>query len=351
MRCHHRLCVPTVAVLLFLAALPMPAWGQDIGVSVGGTVLQENLPEPWDMVGLHGTWTVDFCYDPSVADTDPAPNVGVYPGAITSAIVTIGGIAVAADLGGSNQVRVVHQTGLLIPIDSVLFEFELTNGVVVNLSLFEIGQAFSPPGILDGDHMPDCADLAEFDPGNLTLETPGGLLFLLFPAELLDCGTCDAPECYLVLGDAPGVSGTFTVFGHSFETQVRTAGSWWPVWLDEGPEIVIWDPPAPMRAATLGLTTGGLSPGGLASGGLGSVDLTAVAPWTFCAQVVMWNPSVFPANPEQSSHGLAVTVLPDGRVFTAPYGPSDGGLEIWAETHWNAQGQKVLRLPFSIPGF
>ena len=59
--------------------------------------MQENLPEPWDMVGLHGTWTVDFCYDPSVADTDPAPNVGVYPGAITSAIVTIGGIAVAAE--------------------------------------------------------------------------------------------------------------------------------------------------------------------------------------------------------------------------------------------------------------
>ena len=152
----------------------------------------------------------------------------------------------------------------------------------------------------------------------------------------------EPPECFLVLGEGLGPgSATFTGAGHEFTTQVGDVAQSFPVLLDDIPEFVIWDPPAPVRSATLGLS----------SAGLAGVDLSAAEPWAFSAQVVMWNPGVFPANPEQSSHGLAVVVMPDGRVFSQPYGVSDGGLAIWAETDWNAAGQKVLRLPFSIPGF
>jgi hypothetical protein len=67
-------------------------------------------------------------------------------------------------------------------------------------------------------------------------------------------------------------------------------------------------------------------------------------------QVLMWNPTVFPGQPEQFSTGLLVQILPGGDVVTAPYGTPVGGIDIWAEVSINAQGQKVLRFPFSIDG-
>ena len=41
--------------------------------------------------------------------------------------------------------------------------------------------------------------------------------------------------------------------------------------------------------------------------------------------------------------------LPDGSVFTRPYGTGTG-IEVWAETDVNADGQPVVRFPFNIPG-
>ena len=67
-------------------------------------------------------------------------------------------------------------------------------------------------------------------------------------------------------------------------------------------------------------------------------------------QILMWNPKEFPGLPEQYTAGLFVTVQPDGTVLTAPYGTSIGGLQIWHEIDTNAQGKKVIRFPFSIPG-
>ena len=50
-----------------------------------------------------------------------------------------------------------------------------------------------------------------------------------------------------------------------------------------------------------------------------------------------------------SPYGLNVYVRPDGTISTRPYGTGTG-ITVWAQTDVNAQGQSVVRFPFSIPG-
>ena len=71
----------------------------------------------------------------------------------------------------------------------------------------------------------------------------------------------------------------------------------------------------------------------------------------FAVQVLMWNPQVFPAQPEQYTAGLYVTIQPNGTVLTAPYGTDVGDMEVWHEIDTNAAGAQVIRFPFTIPGF
>jgi hypothetical protein len=151
-----------------------------------------------------------------------------------------------------------------------------------------------------------------------------------------------APECYLVIGDGPGHA-TFLELDHLFETQLGpTIDDSYAVLLDAIPEFVL---PAPGHAAV---------PIGLAFGGGAAVPVSDVPSWMwdgrFTVQVLMWNPSVFPEQPEQCSYGLGVHVQLDGSVTTQPFGTSVGGLEIWHELSTNALGQPVIRFPFSIPG-
>jgi hypothetical protein len=68
-------------------------------------------------------------------------------------------------------------------------------------------------------------------------------------------------------------------------------------------------------------------------------------------EVLMWNPEVFPGQPEQYTAGLNVSIQPDGSVVTARYGTDVGGMAIWHEIDTNVAGQTVIRFPFSIPGF
>jgi hypothetical protein len=150
-----------------------------------------------------------------------------------------------------------------------------------------------------------------------------------FTAELFDpttpdfdtafsCAASSPAECFLVLGEGTGGT-SFETWFHTLAPQLDVVTRSWVVTLSDGPVIAL----LPARAPS--------------------------APRRFDAQVLMWNPWVFPAQPAQWSNDLSVTILPDGRWRAAPYGSSTG-MQLRAEEVTNAAGERVLRLPFSIPG-
>lgn len=164
---------------------------------------------------------------------------------------------------------------------------------------------------------------------------------------LLDAGAAYAfrlelPECYLVIGDASGAA-LFGSVGHLFQTQLQSVQASHAVLMEDIPEFVLPDLWALASAGSLGA---GPAPGA-------PVGPQLLPPWAwdgeFAVQILLWNPAVFPELPEQCSYGLRVRVLPGGGVLSAPFGTGTG-IEVWAETDVNAQGQPVLRFPFTVPG-
>ena len=164
---------------------------------------------------------------------------------------------------------------------------------------------------------------------------------------------CEQPECHLVIGSGPG-SDDFYASWHNFDTQIANIVDSYPVLMEDIPEFVL-----PAQQTTGRVTYPGQ--GALGQAGFGSVATgTPVAPigspeWmgsgSFSVQVLMWNPQVFPFLPEQYTPGLHVYLMADGTVRTVPFGTSVGGLEVTHEIDVNAAGQKVIRFPFTVPGF
>jgi len=62
---------------------------------------------------------------------------------------------------------------------------------------------------------------------------------------------------------------------------------------------------------------------------------------------VSWDPEGHPAQPERWSHGLSVSVTPDGRVHTKAFGAPQGDLSLRVEVTHNAAGQRVMRFPYT----
>jgi hypothetical protein len=158
-------------------------------------------------------------------------------------------------------------------------------------------------------------------------------------------------ECFLVIGDGPGAA-TYLDVGHLFHTQVDGVEDAHEVLMDDIPEFVL---PVALgrRAATT--SPGQLSAGSLEAGPLGDGPAGTTPEWMldgdFALQVLMWNPEVFPGQPEQYTAGLYVSIQPDGSVVTTPFGTDLGGMQVWHEIDVNAAGQRVIRFPFLIPGF
>ncbi len=70
----------------------------------------------------------------------------------------------------------------------------------------------------------------------------------------------------------------------------------------------------------------------------------------FALELYMYNPQVFPTNPEQHSLGLDVTIWSDGTYNVATYGTVDGIDITWEEVRsW--RGTRFLKFPFTIQGF
>ena len=223
-------------------------------------------------------------------------------------------------------------TNVDVPFGGISLEqVGIFGNFAVNWSQTYTGDTLSSLDILDA--------LGSYDFTNLTvfnwsiLDGPFDAAFMIPDKLSIEA----APECYLVLGDAPG-AGVFNPGIHSWNTQVGNVQSSYPVLLDDIPEFVIPTLTRPAMAANgTGIAMGQSLPDSQVLQGL------------FTVQVVMWNPSVFPGQPEQFTYGLLVNVAPNGTVSTRPYG--DGtGMEVWAETDTNAAGQPVIRFPFSIPG-
>ncbi len=169
-----------------------------------------------------------------------------------------------------------------------------------------------------------------------------------FSSFHLELKGAEPPECFLVIGDAPG-AGPFQWGddGYAFTTQVDHVSQSYPVLMEALPAFVL--PGQVTSRATV------VSPAGTTGawdddvGQLAATPTGSLLPWEFTVQVLMWNPQVFPSLPEQYTHGLAVQVLPSGRVITAPYGTSQGGMGLWAEVFVNDAGQQAIRFPFDIP--
>jgi hypothetical protein len=70
----------------------------------------------------------------------------------------------------------------------------------------------------------------------------------------------------------------------------------------------------------------------------------------FSVQVFMWNPEVFPGNPEQFTPGMDVTIYTDGFVRTVPFGSKDN-MDIQAQLVTLPDGRTFLSFPFQINGF
>jgi hypothetical protein len=67
-------------------------------------------------------------------------------------------------------------------------------------------------------------------------------------------------------------------------------------------------------------------------------------------QVLMWNPTVSPGNPEQCSRRLGVTLGSNGRVTARSTGTRDG-MDIELEMVSNPDGTRSVRFPFSLDWF
>ena len=148
---------------------------------------------------------------------------------------------------------------------------------------------------------------------------------------------CPPPECHLVFAQTVG-NDTFNQGGHTWNTQLEGVISTYAVWLDDTPQFQI--PPFnnfPNRWNGI-------------MRNLRSMMIEDVPYQTYSVQVVMWNPEVFPANPEQYTDVLNVTVWLSGRVTTTSAGSADN-MNLWYEVVDTVEGYKYIRFPFSINGF
>lgn len=155
--------------------------------------------------------------------------------------------------------------------------------------------------------------------------------------------TIEVAECYLALGRGLG-SETFNAGGHVFTTQLAEITAVYPVTMVEGPEFLLGP------ALPAGLQAHGPVAQHRTRFGAGTPVLPAPSLGElFTAQVVMWNPPIFPGNPEQWSQGVFVSIEPFGsRVVSRSYG-TENGIQLEASTY-EAGGQRWLRFPFSIDG-
>lgn len=148
------------------------------------------------------------------------------------------------------------------------------------------------------------------------------------------CFNLEVAECYaLVAGDS---GNDFYNNGHSWPTYLSGIHTDIPVLMEEPGVFTLTFP-------NQGTQVFGSGRGANGFGGTPNVPVRVYA------QVVMWNPVVFPNNPEQWTEGVEITVYPNGNSVSRLYGQPDG-MHIQTEITRNPDGTVTVRLPFEIEG-
>lgn len=124
--------------------------------------------------------------------------------------------------------------------------------------------------------------------------------------------TIVSAECHFLVSSGSGNAGA-TLFGHYYDTQLNGVRRFWPVTMDDIPSFSYSQLPAAMFV-----------------------------------QVVMYNPTMFPANPEQYSHAMRVVKTGVDDVTTEYFGSQDG-IGIRAQVY-DFQGETRVRFPFTVFG-
>ncbi len=123
-------------------------------------------------------------------------------------------------------------------------------------------------------------------------------------------------ECHQLAGTGGGGSDV-AIFGHLFHTDLSSVRRTWPVTMERHP---IFNVP--------NLTSGELR---------------------FSLQTVMYNPQMFPQNPEQWSERTEVTIRPGWSVQGVWMSPANGMHQL-VVTHQQPNGQVTMAFPFTIDG-
>jgi hypothetical protein len=128
-------------------------------------------------------------------------------------------------------------------------------------------------------------------------------------------------ECHLILGVGPGDT-RVTIFGHDYQTQMGWVRQTFPVTMADMPDF-------PLPAANLG--------------SVGAQQLP------ISVQVVMYNPEIYPQNPEQWSQRMVLAVVP-GRSTKLQGTGTENGIHVTVETFVDKLGRVRMRFPFTIDG-
>jgi hypothetical protein len=138
----------------------------------------------------------------------------------------------------------------------------------------------------------------------------------------------EVAQCFLLLAEGVG-DDVVTAGTHTFRTGLRRIRSIRPL-ARPGHEWILMSPHAPDAVVPAGIAV--RTP---------LVELGA-------AQVVMWNPAMFPRNPEQSSSVIELRLTGPGQVAGTRRGPADG-MSIGVRSR-QGEGRTFVQFPFTING-
>ncbi|MBL8862619.1 MAG: choice-of-anchor E domain-containing protein [Planctomycetes bacterium] len=183
--------------------------------------------------------------------------------------------------------------------------------VTIDVSNAPAGMTFNPPLPASGN--PVCVTV-DWTPGPFQV----GDFDIVFSAidtrqRTAACTVrVTSAECHLLISGGPG-SSSATIFGHLYHTQLRGVRAFFPVTMEDMP-VFAWHQ----------------------------------IPTTMTVQVVMYNPQIFPQNPDQHSQAMRITKAGYGVFQTEYFGTTDG-IGVNVEVTWH-HGQPRVRFPFTIQG-